>query len=122
VTVVIVAALLIVGIVATASGHRGVFSTRLAGIDPADVRELHWWPLITSTLEAGSVLQFAIAIVAAVFGIGAAERMMGSVRTVVAFLVTGIVATASASASNWPAPGWGSSGHRRCTGWSPWTR
>jgi lysylphosphatidylglycerol synthetase-like protein (DUF2156 family) len=93
-TAVIVTVLLVVGIVAIASGHRGLFSTQLAGIDPGDVRELHWWPLITSTLEAGSVLQFALAIVAALFGIGAAERLMGSRRTAVAFVVTGVVATA----------------------------
>jgi len=94
VTVVIVVALVAIGIAATASGHRGLFSTSLQGVDPADLRQLHWWPLITSTLEAGSVLQFVIAIVAAVFGIGAAERLMGSRRTALAFLVTGVVSTA----------------------------
>jgi len=94
VTVVIVVALVVIGIAATASGHRGLFSTRVQGVDPGDLREFHWWPLITSTLQAGSVVQFTIAIVAAVFGIGAAERLMGSVRTAIAFLVTGVVATA----------------------------
>jgi lysylphosphatidylglycerol synthetase-like protein (DUF2156 family) len=94
VTVVIVAALLVIGIAATASGHRGLFSTSVQGVGPGDLRQLRWWPLITSILQAGSVVQFAIAIVAAVLGVGAAERMMGSRRTVLAFLVTGVAATA----------------------------
>jgi phosphatidylglycerol lysyltransferase len=95
VTVIIVAALVVIGIATIVSGHRGMFSTERAGLDPDDLREHHWWVLLTSTLAPGSVLQFVLAILAAVAGIGAAERLMGSVRTIIAFLVTGVAASAA---------------------------
>lgn len=90
----IVAALVIVGVISIALGHRGALSTSLDGVGPSDLGERHWWALLTSTLAAGSVLQFVLAIVAAVFGLGLAERLMGSRRTLIAFLVTGVLATA----------------------------
>lgn len=93
VTVAIVLILIVVGIISLALGHRGLLATSLDGVGPSDIRERHWWVLVTSTLAAGSVLQFVLAIVAAIFGIGTAERLMGSTRTVIAFLVTGILAT-----------------------------
>jgi len=94
VTVAIVAVLFVVGVLSIAIGHRGLLSTSLDGVGPSDIRERHWWALVTSMLAAGSVLQFVIAIIAAIVGIGAAERWMGSRRTLVAFLVTGVLATA----------------------------
>lgn len=94
VTAAIVVVLVIVGIVTVVIGHRGLLATSLDGVGPSDLGERHWWVLFTSTLAAGSVLQFVVAIVAAVVGIGTAERLMGSRRTLIAFLVTGILATA----------------------------
>jgi lysylphosphatidylglycerol synthetase-like protein (DUF2156 family) len=94
VTTGIVVTLLVVGIVTLVIGHRGVLSTSLDGVGPSDLGERHWWVLVTSTLAAGSVLQFVLAIVAAIFGVGTAERLMGSRRTLIAFLVTGVLATA----------------------------
>lgn len=94
VTIVIVAVLLLVGVITSTVGRRTLLSTSLDGVGPSDILERHWWTLVTSTLATGSVLQFVLAIAAAIVGVGAAERLMGSRRTVVAFVVTGITATA----------------------------
>jgi lysylphosphatidylglycerol synthetase-like protein (DUF2156 family) len=94
VTIVIVLALLGIGIAAIATRHHGAFSPDLAGVDAGDLRERHWWVLLTSTLMPGDVPQFVLAVVAAIFGIGTAERLMGSWRTLIAFLVTGVLASA----------------------------
>ena len=91
VTTLIVLAMLVIGIVTITTGHRGLLSTSL---NPNDIRQRHWWVLLTSTLSADSVLQLVVAIVAAIFGLGAAKRLMGSRRTLIAFLVTGVLANA----------------------------
>jgi phosphatidylglycerol lysyltransferase len=91
VTTLIVLAMLVIGIVSITTGHRGLLS---ASLNPNDIRQRHWWVLLTSTLSADSVLQLVVAIIAAIFGLGAAERLMGSRRTLIAFLVTGVLANA----------------------------
>lgn len=82
------------GIAALATGSRGPFTLEGAGLDAAGIHARHWWVLLSSTLlPIGGVVQLVVAIVAAAVGLGVAERVMGSVRTVVAFVVTGVVAS-----------------------------
>ena len=94
VTVAVVVILLAVWIIALGTGRHGVFAPSLAGVDPRMFQQHHWWGLITSLVDAGSILQLVIAIASAIAAVGTAERLMGSWRTAVAFVVTGLLASA----------------------------
>ena len=94
VTVVVVIVLLAVWAVALGTGRHGPFAPSLAGVDPRMLQQRHWWGLVTSLVDAGTIVQLLIAIVAAVVAVGTAERLMGSRRTAIAFLVTGLLASA----------------------------
>jgi lysylphosphatidylglycerol synthetase-like protein (DUF2156 family) len=94
VTLTVVALLLVVWIVAVGSGSHGLFGSSMAGIDPRLLQNQQWWSLVTSLVDAGTVIQLVIAVLAALVAVGTAERLMGSLRTAIAFLVTGVVASA----------------------------
>ncbi|THG34984.1 DUF2156 domain-containing protein [Glaciibacter flavus] len=85
--------LLVIGIISMAGGGRGVLSPERAGADPAAIAQHHWWVLITSQLIAGSWPALIIAVVATIIVVGWAERTMGGARTVLAFVVTGTIAS-----------------------------
>ncbi|MEO6533253.1 MAG: DUF2156 domain-containing protein [Pseudolysinimonas sp.] len=93
VTISIVVVLIGVWIVALA-GPRGLFAPSLIGVDPRMFAQRHWWSLLSSLVDAGTIVQLVISIVAAVVAVGWAERLMGSWSTIIAFLVTGVVASA----------------------------
>ncbi|GAA2083288.1 bifunctional lysylphosphatidylglycerol flippase/synthetase MprF [Pseudolysinimonas kribbensis] len=93
-TLLVVVALLAVWVIAIPTGPRGPFSPPAAGLNPDALEDHHWWTILTSMLVAGGVAQFAISMVAAIVGVGLAERWMGSWRTLVAFVATGVVAGA----------------------------
>ncbi len=94
VTITVVGILLAVWVVALSTGPNGPFAPSIAGIDPRTLQHHQWWGLFTSLLDAGTIVQLVIAVIAAIAAVGTAERLMGSVRTAVAFVVTGLVASA----------------------------
>jgi len=94
VTIVVITALVVAWLAALGGGRRGLFAPSVAGLDPATFQRHHWWGLFTSLVDAGTVVQLVIALLAAVLAVGAAERLMGSVRTAIAFVVTGLLASA----------------------------
>lgn len=94
VTVVVVVILVAVWVVALGTGRRGPFAPSLAGAAPRMFQQHHWWGLLTSLVDAGTAIQLVIAVIAAIAAVGTAERLMGSWRTAVAFVVTGVAASA----------------------------
>lgn len=54
----------------------------------------HWWGPVTSVFLSTNAGELVLAIAAAVLVLGYAERLMGTRRTVIAFLVTAVVASA----------------------------
>ncbi len=57
------------------------------------VREGHWWAPITSSFFTGSSAELVVSLVGIIILVGTAERLMGTLRTVIAFVVTVYVAT-----------------------------
>ncbi|CAN5529683.1 DUF2156 domain-containing protein [soil metagenome] len=94
VTIAIVGILVVVWTLAVTSGRHGLFAPSVAGIDPSTLQRHQWWGLVASLVDAGTVVQLIIAVVATVAAVGAAERLMGSARTVLAFALTGVLASA----------------------------
>jgi phosphatidylglycerol lysyltransferase len=94
VTIAVVAVLLAVWIIALSTGRHGPFAPSVVGIDLRVVQHQQWWGLLTSLVDAGTLVQLVIAVIAAIAAVGTAERLMGSIRTAIAFLVTGLLASA----------------------------
>ncbi|MDP9027359.1 MAG: hypothetical protein M3N46_07345, partial [Actinomycetota bacterium] len=94
VTVSVVVVLLAVWIVALGTGRHGFFAPSVSGIDPGTLQRHQWWGLITSLVDAGTVVQLVVAVIAAIAAVGTAERLMGSARTAIAFVITGLLASA----------------------------
>ena len=93
VTIAVVTLLLAVWIVALTTGSRGIFAPSIAGIDPSSLQHFRWWGFLTSVIVVSSVVQLVVALLAAVVAIDASERLMGSARTAIAFLITGLLAS-----------------------------
>jgi lysylphosphatidylglycerol synthetase-like protein (DUF2156 family) len=93
VTVGVIVVMVIVWFTALGTGRRGPFAPLLVGVDPHLLQQRHWWGLITSLLHAGTILQLIIAIAATLVAVGTAERLMGSRRTAIAFVATGLLAS-----------------------------
>lgn len=91
-TLVLLVALVAVWIIAIPTGPEGPFSPPVAGLNAENLAHQRWWVLFTSLVAAGGVVQFILSIVAAVVGVGLAERWMGWRRTLIAFVVTGVLA------------------------------
>jgi phosphatidylglycerol lysyltransferase len=91
-TLVILVALIAVWVIAIPTGPEGPFSPPAAGLNAENLAHQRWWVLFTSLVAAGGVVQFVISVVAAVVGVGLAERWMGWWRTLIAFVVTGVLA------------------------------
>lgn len=94
VTAAVVGVLLVVWVVALGTGRHGPFAPSIVGIGPHLLQRHQWWGLATSLFDAGTVVQLVIAVIAAIAAVGAAERLMGSARTAIAFVVTGLLASA----------------------------
>ena len=63
------------------------------GIDLGALSRHQWWSLLTAGFFVENLAQLLIVLVAAIIGVGAAERLMGTWRTALVFAVTGIAAT-----------------------------
>lgn len=94
VTISVVVLLISVWIVALTSGTNGPFAPSFIGVGLQQFSQRHWWALVSSLVDAGTVVQLIVAILATLVAVGAAERLMGSWRTLLAFFVTGVVASA----------------------------
>jgi phosphatidylglycerol lysyltransferase len=94
VTISIVVVLLVVWVVALTTGAKGPFAPSFIGVNPGAFAQRQWWALLSSIVDAGTIVQLIIAIIATVVAVGLAERLMGSWRTLVAFVVTGVTASA----------------------------
>ena len=64
------------------------------GIDLAALGRHQWWSLVTADFFVDNAGQLVIVLVASAVGVGAAERLMGTARTILAFVATGIAASA----------------------------
>ncbi len=64
------------------------------GVDLAALGRHQWWSLVTADFFVDNAAQLVIVLVAAAIGVGAAERLMGTGRTILAFVVTGVAASA----------------------------
>jgi lysylphosphatidylglycerol synthetase-like protein (DUF2156 family) len=67
---------------------------RAMGADLDALAHHRWWGLFTADFFVDNAAQLVVVLVAAVVGVGAAERLMGSGRAILAFAVTGLAATA----------------------------
>ena len=63
------------------------------GIDLGAVSRHQWWSLFTADFFVDNAAQLVIVLVAAVVGVGAAEVLMGTARTALAFVATGVAAS-----------------------------
>ena len=64
----------------------------LLGTGYESVVELgHWWSLITYVFFSNGVLELVVAILAAVIVLGFAEHLLGTIRTIVVFLVAPVL-------------------------------
>lgn len=53
----------------------------------------HWWTPITSVFLVDNIAELVLAILGAVLVLGAAERLLGTGRTILAFLATAVIGT-----------------------------
>jgi len=111
----VVVVIVVVGFAVAFGVLRGHFTGNFSSVvvlDPGSARHWNWWSLLTSIVLVKDIPQLVLVVLAALFGLGYAERLIGTWRTVVAFVVTGIAGTligllilliAEASGSFWSA-------------------
>ncbi len=93
-TLVLTALFIVLAIVAGPLRGPGSRLNELAGLDPQTLTGSEWWSLITSAFFVDNIGQLILVVIAALLGVGASEWLMGTRRSVVAFLVTGVIAFA----------------------------
>lgn len=70
---------------------RGAHAARLS-VSPEGIEAGQWWTPLTALIVPDSVIELVLTVALAAAGLAYAERLLGSWRTVVAFLGTGIPA------------------------------
>jgi len=65
----------------------------VVGLDLGTISRHEWWSLVTADFFVDNLAQLLTVLVAAAFGVGTAERLMGTRRAILAFVVTGVVAS-----------------------------
>jgi lysylphosphatidylglycerol synthetase-like protein (DUF2156 family) len=93
-TVALVAVLIAVAVATGPFTGPSTLVKHAVGIDLETISRHEWWSVVTAEFFVDNFAQLVIVLVAAGLGVGVAERMMGSRRTILVFLVTGIVAAA----------------------------
>ena len=68
----------------------GVMWSMGTGYEPV-LNEGHWWSPLTAAFFTSSALELVVSLILAVIVLGLAERMLGTWRTIFAFLVTAII-------------------------------
>ncbi|QIM15435.1 hypothetical protein G7067_01860 [Leucobacter insecticola] len=91
VTLSITAIILLGGAVLLALGPHA--RLHLLTVDPSSITDRQWWTFVTSQLFVVGWLNLLVTVVAMLAGLGWAEGRIGSLRTIVTFLVTGTAAT-----------------------------
>lgn len=71
------------------------------------IRAGHWWTPFTSLFVAEDPAQLVIVVLLSLTVLAAAERLLGTARTVLAFLVTGVLAVTLGVVLQWAAVGAG---------------
>ena len=94
VTIGLVAILLIVAFATGPIGGPSKVLRHLVGLELGTIARREWWSLLTADFFVDNLAQLVIVVVAAALGVGAAERLMGSRRTILAFVVTGVAGSA----------------------------
>jgi len=69
---------------------RGAHPLRIS-VSPAGLGEGRWWTPLTALLVPDSVIELVLTLALAVIGLGYAERLLGSLRSAAAFIVTGVL-------------------------------
>lgn len=92
-TITLLVVLLVVAIVTGPIRGPSGFLRQLVGLDLGSLARHKWWSFVTADFFVDNLPQLLIVLAAAALGVGLAERLMGSRRALVAFLVTGIAAS-----------------------------
>jgi len=92
-TISLVVVLLAVAIVTGPLTGPSFFLREIVGIDLNTISHREWWSLVTANFFVDNLAQLLVVLLAAAVGVGLAERMMGSRRAILAFLVTGLVSS-----------------------------
>lgn len=72
--------------------HRSFGAFAGAGFEPV-VDQRHWWTAVTSLFFAQTTVGLVVTLVAAALLLGVSESLLGWWRTILAFVVTGVVGT-----------------------------
>ncbi|MEP6478752.1 MAG: DUF2156 domain-containing protein [Rhodoglobus sp.] len=67
---------------------------RAVGIDLSALSHREWWSFLTADFFVDSLAQLVIVLLVCAVGLGTAERLMGTWRTIGAFVITGVVGSA----------------------------
>ncbi len=90
-TIALVAVLLGVALATGPIGGPSAFLRGVVGLDFQTIALHKWWSFVTAQFFAANLGQLIVVLVAAAIGVGVAELVMGSRRTIVAFLLTGVL-------------------------------
>ncbi len=93
VTIPLVTVLLAVAIVTGPFTGPSTLVKEIVGIDLDTLSRREWWSLLTANFFVENLAQLIVVLVSAAIGVGIAERLMGSRRTLVAFAVTALVSS-----------------------------
>ena len=91
-TLILTIVLIVVAIVAGPIRGSSPVVNDLAGLDLQTLTDREWWTLLTSAFFVDNLGQLVVVVIATLLGVGMAEWLMGTWRTVVAFVVTGTLA------------------------------
>lgn len=92
-TLVLVGILALLAIVTGPLTGPSALVKRAVGADLDALAHHRWWALFTADFFVDNAAQLVIVLVAAGLGVGAAEVLMGTRRTIVAFIVTAVAST-----------------------------
>ena len=93
-TIVLVVALVAVAIATGPIGGPSALVRDAVGIDLETIARHEWWSFITADFFVDNLAELLAVVVAAVIGVGVSERLMGTRRAIVAFVITGVLGSA----------------------------
>lgn len=70
------------------------FLRHVFGLRADVLAQRNWWSFITASFFVENLGQLVVVLLAAALGVGAAERLMGTRRTIIAFVLTGVFGSA----------------------------
>jgi phosphatidylglycerol lysyltransferase len=93
-TTVLVLVLLVVAIITGPVAGPSSFLRHVVGLRVDVLAQRNWWSFITASFFVENLGQLVVVLLAAALGVGASERLMGTRRTIIAFLLTGVLGSA----------------------------